>query len=126
MKTRIQKWGNSLALRIPRPFAEESNLHEDSPVDITLRNGKLVVVPLQEQEFTRNLLKIGVKNPTLGLFSPTQAKQGAVLQSLVSDRVLRIVKGTDPLSAISNLISDWQSQGGTQISKEFAEAASKA
>ena len=49
MKTRIQKWGNSLALRIPRPFAEESNLREDSAVDISVRNGKLVVVPLQEQ-----------------------------------------------------------------------------
>lgn len=48
MKTRIQKWGNSLALRIPRPFAEESNLREDSPVDISMRNGKLVVVPLRE------------------------------------------------------------------------------
>jgi putative aldouronate transport system substrate-binding protein len=83
-------------------------------------------LPIQEQEFTRNLLKIGVKDPTLGLFSPTKAKQGAVLQTLVSDRVLRIVKGTDPLSAVSNLISDWQSQGGTQIAKEFADQASKA
>ena len=52
MKTRIQKWGNSLALRIPRPFAEESNLHEDSAVDITVRNGKLVVVPIREPQFT--------------------------------------------------------------------------
>jgi len=48
MKTRIQKWGNSLALRIPRPFAEESNLREDSSVDVSVRNGKLVVVPLVE------------------------------------------------------------------------------
>ena len=48
MKTRIQKWGNSLAVRIPRPFAEESQLHEDSPVDVSVRNGKLVVAPLVE------------------------------------------------------------------------------
>ncbi len=48
MRTRIQKWGNSLAVRIPRPFAEESNLREDSAVDISLRNGNLVVVPLVE------------------------------------------------------------------------------
>ena len=48
MKTRIQKWGNSLALRIPRPFAEESNLHEGSAVDVTVRNGKLLVVPILE------------------------------------------------------------------------------
>jgi putative aldouronate transport system substrate-binding protein len=79
-------------------------------------------LPVQEQEFTRNLLKISVQNPTLGLFSPTQAKQGAVLQALVSDRVLRIVRGTDPLSAISSLISDWQSQGGAQIAKEIGKS----
>jgi antitoxin MazE len=51
MKTRIQKWGNSLALRIPRPFAEESKLQENSPVDVSVRNGKLVVVPLLEPTF---------------------------------------------------------------------------
>ena len=50
MKTRIQKWGNSLALRIPRPFAEESKLHEDSAVDVTVRNGRLVIVPVEEPQ----------------------------------------------------------------------------
>lgn len=52
MKTRIQKWGNSLALRIPKPFAEEAHLSEDSPVDVTVRNGKLVVVAVVEPEYT--------------------------------------------------------------------------
>ena len=52
MKTRIQKWGNSLALRIPKPFAEEVHLSEDSTVDLTVRNGKLVVVPTVEPEYT--------------------------------------------------------------------------
>ena len=48
MKTRVQKWGNSLAVRIPRPFAEESNLREHSTVDVSLRNGKLVLTPVAE------------------------------------------------------------------------------
>ena len=52
MKTRIQKWGNSLALRIPKPFAEEARLAEDSTVDVTVRNGKLVVVAVEEPEET--------------------------------------------------------------------------
>lgn len=52
MKTRIQKWGNSLALRIPKPFAEETHLSEDSAVDVTVRNGKLVVVPILEPELS--------------------------------------------------------------------------
>ena len=52
MKTRIQKWGNSLALRIPKPFAEETHLAEDTAVDLSVRNGRLVVVPIVEAEFS--------------------------------------------------------------------------
>jgi antitoxin MazE len=52
MKTRIQKWGNSLALRIPKPFAEETHIVEDSTVDVSVRNGKLVVVAIVEPENT--------------------------------------------------------------------------
>jgi antitoxin MazE len=43
MKARVQKWGNSLALRIPRAFAAEAGLHNESPVEISLVEGKLVV-----------------------------------------------------------------------------------
>jgi len=52
MKTRVQKWGNSLALRIPRPFAEETSLRENSAVDVTVRAGKLVVTPVGEEELS--------------------------------------------------------------------------
>lgn len=43
MRTKVQKWGNSLALRIPKPFAEEVGLHPDTPVDVSLHQGKLVI-----------------------------------------------------------------------------------
>ena len=56
MKTRIQKWGNSLALRIPKPFAEEAHLAEDSSVEVTVRNGKLVVVAVEEVDETLEAL----------------------------------------------------------------------
>ena len=52
MKTRVQKWGNSLALRIPRPYADEVKLHENSAVDVTVRAGKLVVVPVDESAYS--------------------------------------------------------------------------
>ncbi|MBV8544685.1 MAG: AbrB/MazE/SpoVT family DNA-binding domain-containing protein [Acidobacteria bacterium] len=52
MRARIQKWGNSLALRIPEPFAAESNLHEDSPVEVSVRSGKLVVVAVDEPQLS--------------------------------------------------------------------------
>jgi antitoxin MazE len=43
MKTRIQKWGDRLALRIPKPLAEEVGLRENLAVDVTIQSGKLVV-----------------------------------------------------------------------------------
>ena len=45
MKTRIQKWGNSLALRIPKSFASEVGLECNAPVEISLVDGNLVVKP---------------------------------------------------------------------------------
>lgn len=52
MKTRVQKWGNSLALRIPKSFAAEVGLDPDSSVEMSLRDGKLIVVPTDKPKFT--------------------------------------------------------------------------
>lgn len=46
MKTRVQKWGNSLALRIPKSFAQEASLQADSPVELSLIDGRLIVQPV--------------------------------------------------------------------------------
>ena len=52
MKTRIQKWGNSLALRIPKSFAQDVGLDRDVPVDLSVEDGKLIVVPITESPIT--------------------------------------------------------------------------
>jgi antitoxin MazE len=46
MKLRIQKWGNSLALRIPKSFAAETKIEQDTEVDLIVADGKLVVSPV--------------------------------------------------------------------------------
>ena len=43
MKTRVQKWGNSLALRIPKSFADEVGLRERSLVEVSLVKRRLIV-----------------------------------------------------------------------------------
>lgn len=48
MKTSIQKWGDSLALRIPKSFALKAGLREDCPVELSLVEGKLVVQAVSE------------------------------------------------------------------------------
>jgi antitoxin MazE len=45
MRTKVQRWGHSLALRIPKPFAIEAKLGDQTEVDLTVTNGKLVVAP---------------------------------------------------------------------------------
>ncbi len=52
MRTQIQKWGNSLAVRIPKSFAHESKIAQGSTVEVSLDAGKIVVAPVSETEFT--------------------------------------------------------------------------
>lgn len=60
MKTRVQKWGNSLALRIPKSFAEEAGLRENGAVNLTLVAGALVVQPVAPQSVSLEELLRGV------------------------------------------------------------------
>jgi antitoxin MazE len=48
MKTRVQKWGNSLAVRIPKSFAEEVGLRNESSVEVSLTKGKLIIAPIAD------------------------------------------------------------------------------
>lgn len=50
MKVQIQKWGNSLALRIPKSFAVESNISQGSTVEVSLEGGRIIVFPVAEPE----------------------------------------------------------------------------
>ena len=45
MKLQIQKWGNSLAVRVPKSFAVETSIVEGSTVDMTIEDGTLVLRP---------------------------------------------------------------------------------
>lgn len=40
---RLAKWGNSLALRIPRPLADQVRLHLDDEVEIKVEGESLIV-----------------------------------------------------------------------------------
>ena len=60
MRSHVQKWGNSLALRIPKSFAAEAGLEKESPVEISLEDGKVVVTPIAKPNFTLEKLLAGV------------------------------------------------------------------
>ena len=50
METRVQKWGNSLALRIPKPLADQIGLEPNSPVELSLRGKELVIEPVSPSD----------------------------------------------------------------------------
>ncbi len=64
MITKIQKWGNSLGLRIPKSFAEEAEVEPGTEVDLKVVDGGLVVRPLRRRRYRLSSLlrKINAKN----------------------------------------------------------------
>lgn len=72
MKARVQKWGNSLALRIPKSFAIEAGLCEDAPVEMSLVNKKVIVEPVSAEPYLLEDLLRGVTKKNLH----TEVKSG--------------------------------------------------
>lgn len=65
MRTRVQKWGNSLALRIPKTFATEVGLADDTLVEVTLVDGTLVIAPLPASDVTLESLLTGITDDNM-------------------------------------------------------------
>ncbi len=60
MKVRIQRWGHSLAVRIPECFAVETHIEQDTVVELTTAEGKLIISPVSGPEMTLEQLLEGV------------------------------------------------------------------
>jgi antitoxin MazE len=58
--TKVQKWGNSLALRIPKAFAADAGLENESAVEISLVDGQIIVKPVTAQDWSLEQLLAGV------------------------------------------------------------------
>lgn len=47
--TTVQKWGNSLAVRIPKDIADRINITQGSEINVVENEGKITLVPRQPQ-----------------------------------------------------------------------------
>ncbi len=56
MNATVQKWGNSLALRLPSSFTKDVHLHRGSVVDISLAEGQIVVTPKKTKKISLSAL----------------------------------------------------------------------
>ncbi len=65
MLTKVQKWGNSLAVSIPKAFAQEAHLTRDSLVEIALVDGHIVIEPAPTSSWTLAQLLEGVTDDNI-------------------------------------------------------------
>jgi antitoxin MazE len=56
MNTHVQRWGNSLAIRIPKAFAEEAGLQPNDEVEITVHEGQIVLTPKKVKTYVLDQL----------------------------------------------------------------------
>ena len=65
MQAIIKKWGNSLALRIPKLLALDANLKQNKLVDISFDKGSIIITPIDEKEYSLKKLLEGVSKNNL-------------------------------------------------------------
>lgn len=65
MKTRVQRWGNSLAIRIPRTYAADMHLEENMTVEITKQDDRLIIAPVSTAQWTLEVLLVGITSDNI-------------------------------------------------------------
>jgi antitoxin MazE len=65
MHVRVQKWGNSLAVRIPKTLAEDADVKEGTVLNLAISEGKVVATPVERKKLSLKqlLAKVTRKNP---------------------------------------------------------------
>ncbi|MBU1052236.1 MAG: AbrB/MazE/SpoVT family DNA-binding domain-containing protein [Proteobacteria bacterium] len=76
MQTKIQKWGNSLALRIPKSFAIDANLRQNETVDLSIDKEKIIITLIGKKEYSLDELLEGVSENNIHSEFVTGAPMG--------------------------------------------------
>lgn len=76
MNARVQKWGNSLAVRIPKSFARELRFVDGSPAEMTVDDGAIVIKPDLDKAWDLDALLAGVTDDNLHPAWETEAAAG--------------------------------------------------
>ena len=58
MQTNVQKWGNSLGLRIPSVYAKELHLLNGSIVDIQRKENEIIIRPAKKKKSLNDLIQL--------------------------------------------------------------------
>jgi len=76
LQTNIRKWGNGLAVRIPKQIADELGVDEDAPIELTVEGGQIILRPLLKVSYDLNDLVAGITEDNLHGETQTGPPQG--------------------------------------------------
>lgn len=81
MTTKVQKWGNSYAIRIPREIVREMKFREGSPISFFVEDGSIIITHTKKPKYTLDgLLKNFNKKQRHGeIFSDAEIGNEVVL-----------------------------------------------
>ncbi|MCA6221096.1 AbrB/MazE/SpoVT family DNA-binding domain-containing protein [Photorhabdus antumapuensis] len=61
----IKKWGNSPSVRLPIAVMKMASLSVDDTVNISVEDGKVVIVPVKAKEYNLDALLAGIKDENI-------------------------------------------------------------
>jgi antitoxin MazE len=78
VQSRVKRWGNSLALRIPKAFVEQTQMRDDSVVDLSIEGEAIIVRPVRRNRRSLDELLAGITDDNLHAevdFGPAVGKE---------------------------------------------------
>ena len=63
MVTKVQKWGNSQGLRLPRQVLEEARLAVGDDVDVVVKDGVIIISPARRRRGKQSLQELVSRIP---------------------------------------------------------------
>jgi antitoxin MazE len=76
MVVQFARWGNSIALRIPMAYAKDIGAAEGRCADISLRDGKLIITPVECPVYDLSELVAGITDENLHVETSTGSAVG--------------------------------------------------
>ncbi|MBV9581576.1 MAG: extracellular solute-binding protein [Chloroflexi bacterium] len=107
-QTDTMPWGGAAAT-VPRPPRPLFNPLDPEFARVIQNDDKMMAA-------------VGVSDPSTGLYSATNADKGNELNQAMLDGITEIVKGTQPVASLDQLVQDWRTHGGDQIRAEMEQA----
>lgn len=56
MITKITKWGNSLAIRLPNNYIKQTKFKENESIELIVKNGSIIIKPLEKNRISMDEL----------------------------------------------------------------------